>query len=160
MIVSKDTVVTLDYELYDSEGNFIERSQAPMTYLHGGYAAMFPLVEEALDGREEGDEISVVLEPSEAFGEYDEDQLRAEPRTAFPAEVSVGMQFEGTLEGSGETRVFTVTSVSQDAVEVDGNHPLAGRTLDFRCKVVGVRPATAEELDHGHVHGPGGHHHH
>ena len=84
---------------------------------------------------------------------------RTEARSAFPRNAKVGMRFEGTGEESGETRVYTITAIDGDRVEVDGNHPYAGRTLQFRCTVRDVRKATAEEISHGHVHGPGGHHH-
>lgn len=159
MKIDKDTVVALSYELLGTDGTVIERSSAPVEYLHGGYAGMFPLVEDALQGQEAGAEVRVLLEAPDAFGEYDDDLCRSEPRAAFPKEVAVGMQFEGTGADSGDTRVYTVTAVSDDEVEVDGNHPLAGRSLEFHCTVVGVRDATHEELAHGHVHGPGGHHH-
>jgi len=159
MKVDKDTVVAINYELLAADGELIERSSAPVEYLHGGYAGMFPLVEEALQGQEAGAEVTVRLEAPDAFGEYDDSLRRSEPRAAFPKEVAVGMQFEGTGADSGETRVYTVTAIGTDSVDVDGNHPLAGRALDFRCTVVGVRDATHEELAHGHVHGPGGHHH-
>ena len=85
--------------------------------------------------------------------------MRAEPRAAFPGNVKAGMQFEGSGEESGDTRIYTVTDVTEDKVMVDGNHPLAGRSLVFACTVIGVRVAKREELTHGHVHGPGGHHH-
>jgi len=71
----------------------------------------------------------------------------------------VGMQFDGSGEDSGESRIYTVTNVSDEGVTVDGNHPLAGKTLVFSCVVTEVRVASREELAHGHVHGAGGHHH-
>lgn len=159
MKVQKDTVVSLSFELLDSDGALLERSDEPVGYLHGGYSGMFEAVEERLEGLEPGAEVTVTLEPGEAFGEYDESLKRSEPRSAFPSNVAVGMRFEGTGERTGETRIYTVTAVDGDRVEVDGNHPYAGKILDFRCKVLSVRPATREELAHGHVHEPGGHHH-
>jgi FKBP-type peptidyl-prolyl cis-trans isomerase SlyD len=159
MKIQKNTVVSLNFELTDADGAVLEKSDEPVGYLHGGYSGMFEAVEEQLEGLEEGAEVSVTLEPDDAFGEYDESLKREEPRSAFPSNVAVGMRFEGTGAESGETRVYTITAVQGDRVEVDGNHPYAGKTLDFRCTVLSVRPATSEELTHGHAHGPGGHHH-
>jgi len=158
--IAKNTVVSLSFELSDVDGAVVEKSGEPVGYLHGGYSGMFPAVEDSLEGREAGAEVTVRLEPEDAFGEYDDELKRMEPRSAFPRDVQVGMRFEGTGEKSGETRVYTITAIEDEQVEVDGNHPYAGKTLDFRCTVLAVRPATAEELSHGHVHGPDGHHHH
>jgi len=85
--------------------------------------------------------------------------VRMESRELFPANVNVGMQFEGSPDESEESRIYTVTDVTDEKVMVDGNHPLAGRSLVFACTVTAVRPASSEELTHGHVHGPEGHHH-
>ncbi len=158
MIVAKNTVVTLTYKLFDGQGNLIEESREPVSYLHGGYQGIFPLVEDALEGKQPGDECSVTMEPESAFGEYDATLVRVEDRSLFPAEVQVGMQFEGRGEQSGEVHIFTVTEVAENKVVVDANHPLAGMRLRFDCRVTDVRPATAEELAHGHAHGPHGHH--
>lgn len=159
MMIAKDTVVSLTYELHDSGGVMIESADRPISYLHGGYDGIFPLVESALEGKQAGDACSVTLEPGHAFGEFDEDLIREEPRSAFPKEVAVGMRFEGQNESTGESAIYTVTAVNDAKVSVDGNHPLAGKTVVFSCKVTGVRRATKEELHHGHVHGEGGHHH-
>jgi len=100
-----------------------------------------------------------MLEPDDAFGEYDADLVRVEAQDRFPESVKVGMQFEEANEDD-ESRVFTVTDIADGKVVVDGNHPLAGQRLRFDCTVVDVRAATSEELEHGHVHGPDSHHHH
>lgn len=161
MKIAKDTVVSLNYELFDSSGELLERVEEQISYLHGGYDGIFPLVEEALHGKGVGEKISVTMQPDDAFGEYDHNLVEVESRSSFPKEVSVGMQFEGAPEASDEEDfiLFTVVDVTDDEVTVDGNHPLAGKTLTFNCTVTGVRPATAEELEHGHVHEPGGHVH-
>ena len=159
MKIEKNTVVSLDFQLSELDGTVLEKSSEPIGYLHGGYSGMFGPVEEKLEGLEEGSEVTVRLEPDDAFGEYDESLKRSEPRSAFPRDLEVGMRFEGTGEDSGESRVYTVTSVDEEHVEVDGNHPYAGKSLDFHCTVKSVRRATREEITHGHVHGPGGHHH-
>lgn len=159
MQVGKNTVVALTYELTDTDGRVIEKTDGPIEYLHGGYDGIFPLVEQALAGKTVGDSCRVRLAPGDAFGEYDAELMHLEPRSKFPASIAIGMRFEGRGVESGTTLVYTVTDVAEDKVVVDGNHPLAGRTLQFACIVTAVRAATAEELAHGHVHGAHGHHH-
>ncbi len=157
MKIAKDTIVSLNYELFDSTGELLERVEEQISYLHGGYDGIFPLVEEALHGKHVGDKISVTMQPDDAFGEYDHNLVEVEPRSSFPKEVAVGMQFEGAPEASDEDDflLFTVVEVTDDEVTVDGNHPLAGKTLTFNCTVTGVRKASVEELEHGHVHDEG-----
>ena len=154
MKIAKDTVVSLNYELFDSTGELLEQVETPISYLHGGYDGIFPLVEEALHGKKVGDQCSVTMKPDDAFGEYDHTLVEVEARNSFPKEVAGGMQLEGGQEDAAEDDylLFTVVDVTDDEVTVDGNHPLAGKTLTFNCTVTGVRPATAEELEHGHVH--------
>lgn len=162
MNISKDTVVTLHYKLSDAQGNLIEESSEPMVYLHGGYQNTLPKIEEALDGKQAGYEVTIQVEPEDAFGEYDADLVKIEPRELFPDELDIGMQFEGAPEGEDadkDTHVFTVTDIADGKVVLDGNHPLAGMALRFALSVVDVRKAAEEEVAHGHVHGPHGHHH-
>jgi FKBP-type peptidyl-prolyl cis-trans isomerase SlyD len=158
MNVAHNTVVSLSYILYDADGGVIEKAQQLLVYLHGGYAGIFPLVEQALEGKAVGDTCQVRLTPEDAFGEYNADLVRVEAQERFPAEVAVGMQFQGESSAQGEVMVYTVTDVADGKVVVDGNHPLAGQTLNFECTVADVRAATHEELSHGHVHGAHGHH--
>ena len=161
MKVAKDTVVSLRYELTDANGDLLEKIEEPVSYLHGGYDGIFPVVEEALQDRDVGEQCDITLQPDDAFGEYEHDLVRVEPRSLFPGEVAVGMQFEGAAEGADEEdyMLYTVVEVGDNEVTVDGNHPLAGRVLKFMCTVTDVRPATEDELAHGHVHGEGGHQH-
>lgn len=159
MNVAHNTVVSLSYELYDADGKLIEKAQDPLVYLHGGYSGIFPLVEKALEGKAVGETCQVRLTPADAFGEYDAELVRVEARDQFPAEVDVGMQFQGQSGKEGEVIVYTVTDIAEGKVVVDGNHPLAGQTLNFECTIADVRVATQEELTHGHVHGAHGHHH-
>lgn len=159
MQIVKDTVVSLTYELVDTDGKMIEKTGEPIEYLHGGYDGIFPLVEKALAGKTAGESCQVRLEPDDAFGDYDAELVHLEPRSKFPDNIKVGMQFEGRGSESGASLIYTVTDIADDKVVVDGNHPLAGKTLSFSCKVTGVRAATQEELSHGHVHGAHGHHH-
>ncbi|SEK41668.1 FKBP-type peptidyl-prolyl cis-trans isomerase [Nitrosovibrio tenuis] len=159
MRIEKDTVVSLKYELSDLTGKVVEKPSEAISYLHGGYDGIFPMVEEELHHKEVGYSCSVLMEPENTFGEYDSELVRVEPRELFPDDVTVGMQFEGGQEGSDDTLIYTVTDIAEDKVVVDGNHPLAGMALRFDCTVTDVRPATVEELSHGHAHGPHGHGH-
>ena len=153
MRIVKNTVVSLSYELSDSTGKILEKAGSPITYLHGGYDGIFPMVEEALHNKEIGHICLVYMEPANTFGEYVSDLVRMEPRDAFPDDIVVGMQFEGDdEEDTDDVIIFTVTDIADDKVVVDGNHPLAGMTLRFNCTVTDVRSATAEEISHGHIH--------
>jgi FKBP-type peptidyl-prolyl cis-trans isomerase SlyD len=161
MIIAQDTVVTLSYELSDSDGNVLEEAGSKLAYIHGGYEGIFPKVEAGLAGKAAGAELALSLDPEDAFGDYDENLIRIEPKEVFPANVTVGMQFEGVPPGEDDDRwvVYTVTDIADGQVVVDGNHPLAGERLLFKCTVSDVRAATVEELTHKHVHGEHGHHH-
>jgi FKBP-type peptidyl-prolyl cis-trans isomerase SlyD len=159
MKIAMNTVVSITYELRDSDGNVLESTSEPVSYLHGGYDGIFPRVEEELHGKDVGDTIELTLEPADAFGDYDEELVQIEPASAFPTDkLEVGMQFEGEDE-SGDVILYTITDVADGKVVVDGNHPWAGERLLFKCTVNNVRPANKEEVDHGHIHGEGGHHH-
>ncbi len=160
MQVVKDTVVSINYQLHDMDGQLLEKTDEPVSYLHGGYDGIFPIVEEQLHNKNVGDSVELILEPDMAFGEYEPDLVRVEPRHLFPDNVEVGMQFEGSPDGDeDEYMLYTVTDVTDDKVAVDGNHPWAGQRLKFSCTITDVRPASKEELEHEHVHGAGGHHH-
>ncbi len=162
MKIAKNTVVTLHYKLSDAQGNLIEESREPMVYLHGGYENTLPKIEEALDGKDVGFQTEIQVEPEDAFGEYDPDLIKIEPRDRLPEPLEVGMQFEGMPEGgedADESLIFTVTDVADDKVVLDGNHPLAGMALRFALNVADVRAASEQEISHQHVHGEHGHHH-
>ncbi|SDV49311.1 FKBP-type peptidyl-prolyl cis-trans isomerase [Chitinasiproducens palmae] len=156
MKIEKDTVVGLTYRLTDAQGNMIEESDEPMVYLHGGYDGTFPKIEEALDGQETGYRAELQLEPQDAFGDYDPELVKVEPRARFPEPLEVGMQFEGTPDEGDDAEdglIYTVTDLAEDKVVLDGNHPLAGMALRFALEVVEVREATPEEIEHEHAHG-------
>ena len=160
MQVKMNTVVTIIYELKDADGNTLEKSNDPITYLHGGHDNIFPKVEEAIHGKNIGDSIEITLDPADAFGDYDEGLVQIEPLSAFPEKnIKEGMQFEGEDE-SGEVIIYTVTNIADGKVVVDGNHPWAGQRVLFMATIKDVRDANQEEIEHKHVHGPGGHHHH
>lgn len=162
MKIAKDTVVTVNYTLSDAQGNLIEESEDPMVYLHGGYENTLPKIEEALEGKEVGFKTTIQVEPDDAFGEYDAELVKVEPRDRLPTPLEIGMQFEGMPEGNDdddEALIFTVTEIADDKVVLDGNHTLAGMALRFDLNVTDVRAATQEEITHEHVHGAHGHQH-
>lgn len=158
MNITKNTAVTLQFKVTDTNGALLDQSQEPIAYLHGGYGNTFAKIEEALEGQTIGFATTVELAPAEAFGEYSEALLQTIPKTQFPPGVKVGGQLEGRAE-DGRTIVFTVVKIKGPVVHLDGNHPHAGKTLRFAVKVLEVRAASDEEVAHGHVHGAHGHHH-
>jgi FKBP-type peptidyl-prolyl cis-trans isomerase SlyD len=160
MKVAENTVVVIDYTLKDNEGSMLDSSEAagPLAYLHGA-GNIIQGLEEALLGKEAGDEFQASIEPEKAYGER-HDQLQQDvPRDLFTGvdNIEVGMQFQSETD-QGPVLV-TVVAMNDETVTVDGNHPLAGVHLNFDVTVREVREASAEELEHGHVHGEGGHHH-
>jgi len=154
MQVAKNTVVTLDYSVTDPDGVLVDAGKEPLVYLHGGYDDIFPLIEEAVQGKNIGESVTVKMQPDDAFGEYDADLIQIEARSGFPKELQVGMQFEGVPEGGDDDDIliYRVTEIADDKVVLDGNHPLAGMALVFTCTVTAVRPASPEEIEHGHIH--------
>jgi FKBP-type peptidyl-prolyl cis-trans isomerase SlyD len=160
MQIEKHRVVTLAYTLKDDDDSIIDQSDdGSFCYLHGA-SNIIPGLENALTGKATGDELSVSIPPEEGYGVHDVEKTQAVPREMFPAddEIVAGMQFHAQGP-DGHQLVVTVVKVEDDRVTIDGNHPLAGVQLNFDVKVLEVREATGEEITHGHVHGPGGHHH-
>jgi FKBP-type peptidyl-prolyl cis-trans isomerase SlyD len=161
MLIAQDKVVLIHYTLTNDEGKTLDSSAGgdPLAYIHG-QGNIIPGLEKALEGKQAGDKLTVKVEPAEGYGERDDRMVQQVPRRQFGgANVQPGMQFHAQTS-QGHTRVVTVTGVVGDMVTVDGNHPLAGEHLTFEVEVTEVRDASAEEMEHGHVHGPGGHHHH
>ena len=153
MEIKMNSVVKITFELKDSDGNLLESSSEPISYLHGGYDNIFPKVEEAMHGKKVGEEVIVSLEPADAFGTYDENLVQIEPATAFPeASLKKGMQFEGD-DGSGEVIIYTVTDITEDKVVVDGNHPWAGEKIIFKAEIKDIRLANDKEVGHKHADG-------
>jgi len=160
MQIEKHRVVTLAYTLKDNDDKIIDRSEdGSFCYLHGT-GNIIPGLENALAGKTTGDELSVSIPPEEAYGIRDDEKKQTVPRDMFPPEhdIEVGMQFHAQSP-DGHTMMLTVANIESDEVTVDANHPLAGVQLNFEVKIMEVREATGEEIEHGHVHGPEGHHH-
>ncbi|NCU93976.1 MAG: peptidylprolyl isomerase [Burkholderiaceae bacterium] len=177
MKIEKNTIVSLRYKLSDAQNNIIEEPDTPMVYLHGGYSGTFPKIESLLDGKDIGFETTVQLEPQDAFGEYDPNLLKIEPRERFPEPLEIGMQFEGVPEEQSteeleaaslnevddddddqevDTLIYTVTDLADKQVVLDGNHPLAGMALRFWLQVEDVRQATEDEIENQHPQGEDG----
>jgi FKBP-type peptidyl-prolyl cis-trans isomerase SlyD len=155
LAVGKDMVVSLEYVLHLEDGEELDRSEAgeALEFLQG-HEQIISGLERALYGLRVGDEKQVVIEPVAGYGAYDEENLEELPRTSFPADLELepGVQLQLRDEESGEVYQAQVAEVRPDNVLLDFNHPLAGETLHFKVKVVGLRQATADELAHGHVH--------
>ena len=143
--VARNTVVTLAVDLGDAQGEPLQDPGQRVTYLHGGYGGLLDAVENALEGRIAGDSVRLQLEPEQAFGDYDADLLRVEPRSRYGDGLEAGMQIEDDFDGDGP-QVYTVTDLADDKVVLDGNHPFAGMALRVACRVLAVRPASAEEI--------------
>ena len=161
MQVAKHAVVLIDYTLTGPDGKIIDSSKGkqPLPYIHGT-GNLIPGLEKALEGKAAGDQLKVTIAPEDAYGKRDESLLQSVPKSAFQGvpDIKPGMQFR-SQSPQGVATVVTVTKVEGDAVTVDANHQLAGVPLTFDVTIKEVRKASQEELAHGHVHGPGGHHH-
>ncbi len=161
MQIAKDKIVAFEYTLTDADGNVIDKSEGrgPMAYLHGR-GGIIPGLEEALTGQEAGAELKVVVTPDKGYGERNDGLLNRVPKEAFKGELEfeLGLQFP-VQDQQGNQRLVTIVHIEDDAIVLDANHPLAGVDLTFDVKIVEVRDATAEELEHGHSHGEGGHAH-
>ena len=160
--VGDSIVVTMDYDLWNDEGELIDTSReaGPLLYLHG-HGQLVPGLEYALVGMAITQETQVLLSPDEAYGPYDSEAVEIIPHADMPDDLEFHLGQEVLLEDetSGEGVVAYVTEVRPDGVVLDLNHPLAGETLRFRVQILDLRVATAEELAHGHAHEEDDHHH-
>ena len=160
MHIENNRVVSLAYTLRDNDDNIIDQSDdGSFWYLHGA-SNIIPGLENALTGKSKGDELAVSVAPEEGYGEREQERIQDVPRDMFPPEqeLATGMQFHAQSP-DGHAVMVTIANIEGDTITVDGNHPLAGVQLNFVVKIMDVREATEEELEHGHVHGPGGHQH-
>lgn len=156
MIVSKDSVVSIHYTLRDNSGNILDSSSGrdPLHYIHGR-GNLIAGMEEGIEGKSNGDQFDLKVSPEKGYGVKNEKLIQEVPLTAFgDQKIDTGMQFNAQ-----NGQVVTVTAVGKESATVDGNHPLAGVALNFQVEVVNIRKATQEEIEHGHIHGPGGHNH-
>lgn len=160
MQIAQNSVVAFHYTLTNDAGEVLDSSEGrqPLTYLHGA-GNIIPGLEKQLEGRQTGEKLNVTVSPEEGYGEVQPQLVQEVPRDAFQGVESVepGMQFQAQTQGG--PLMVTVTKVEGDTVIVDGNHPLAGQKLNFDVEIAEVREASQEEIEHGHVHGEGGHQH-
>jgi FKBP-type peptidyl-prolyl cis-trans isomerase SlyD len=158
--ITADKVVLIHYTLKDDAGDVIDTSAGgePLAYIQG-HGNLVVGLEKALEGKEGGSSVAVSVQPADGYGKHDPALIQRVPKRTLQGAGAIkkGMQFQARTDDG--MRVFTVTAVVGDMVTLDGNHPLADKTLHFDVQVVTVREATHEELEHGHVHGAGGHHH-
>lgn len=155
LMIGPDTVVSMHYTLTNTAGEVLDSSegQEPLAYLHGA-GNIIPGLENALTGKAAGSQLTVTVAPEDGYGPHHAELVQTVPRDMFDADdIQPGMAFRA------DEHVLVITAVNADEVTVDGNHPLAGQTLHFAVEITEVRPASEEELAHGHVHGAGGHHH-
>ena len=161
MQIADDMAVLINYKVSNTDGEVLDTSEGdePLAYIHG-QGDIVPGLEQALAGKSAGDRVQVTVSPELGYGVREEAKVQTVPRDAFESDANIepGMRFQAE-SGDGDV-IVTVTNVTADEVTIDANHPLAGQTLKFEVEVVSVRACTDEELEHGHIHGPGGHHHH
>lgn len=161
MTIAQNKVVTMDYKVVDANsGELFDSSEdgQPMTYLHGAQNIV-PGLEKALTGKAVGDELEVTVSPEDAYGERNEEGVQQVPVEAFEGMEKVEAGMTVTAETPEGPLNLVITKIDGDTVTVDGNHPMAGKSLTFSVKITDIRAANEEELAHGHVHGPDGHHH-
>lgn len=156
MKITENCVVSFDYTLTDDAGEVIDSSSGgePLTYLHG-HNHIVQGLEKAMQDRQVGDAFEVSVAPAEGYGEHHEQLIQQVPKSAFgdAPELEVGMRFQAQSDAG--PMMVVITAVGDDSVTVDGNHALAGQTLHFSIEVKDIREATAQELEHGHVHADG-----
>ncbi|NQV14262.1 peptidylprolyl isomerase [bacterium] len=160
MIITKDKVVSIDYTLTNDNGEVLDSSSGrdPLGFLHG-HGNLIPSLEKELEGKVKGDKLIAIIAPDQAYGIRKDEMVQEIPLENFQdaSQVKVGVQLQ--VENEHEVRIATIMAVSESSATVDMNHPLADKTLHFDVEVMDVREPSQEELEHGHVHGAGGHHH-
>ncbi|MEO0899801.1 MAG: peptidylprolyl isomerase [Bacteroidota bacterium] len=161
MKIAEKTVVSLNYTLKNAAGQILDTSEGrePLVYMHG-VGALIPGLEKDLTGKEKGEKFQAVVEAKDAYGEVNQELIKVVNKSGFQGdeELKVGMQVQISTD-TGHNHIASVTAIEGENVTLDLNHPLAGQQLFFDVEVVDIREATAEEIDHGHPHGPGGHQH-
>ncbi|MGB7182091.1 MAG: peptidylprolyl isomerase [Burkholderiaceae bacterium] len=145
--VAADFWVSLSYELFDSTGEPLEDVRRNLTYLHGGYGEVLPKIEAAVDGKLVGDEISLYLEPDDAFGDYDADLVTLRPADRLPPDVAIGMTFDCIPGEAADGNVYSVTDIAQGYVVLDGNHPLAGIAVRYEIRIEEVSEADEDAIE-------------
>lgn len=159
MKIEQDKVAQIEYTLTNSAGEVMDKSNGqPLAYLHGHHN-LIPGLEAELLGKAVGDKFTATIAAADAYGEKHEGMIQQVPSELFQGvdKIEVGMRFEAQSDQGVQS--VEIVAIDGDQVTVDANHPLAGQDLTFEVEVVGIRDASADELEHGHAHGAGGHHH-
>lgn len=161
MKITSGMAVSVHYTLTDESGEILDTSKGggPLVYLHG-YGNMIPGLEKALEGVAVGFKSKVTVPPTEAYGEINPAAIFEAPLKHFPDDMKLTPGVKVQADGEHGPVTLTVVRLTDTGVILDANHPLAGKTLHFDVEVTEIRPATSEELEHGHVHSGDGHHHH
>jgi len=160
MIIETNRVVSMHYTLKDAEGNVLDSSanREPLAYIQG-IGNLIPGLEIQLEGKQKGDKVEAVVAPNDAYGEVREDLFHVVPKSGFQGDEELVAGIQVQLDSEHGPMIATVSKIDGEEVTLDLNHPLAGQTLFFDVEIMDVRIAEQDELDHGHVHGPGGHQH-
>lgn len=161
MKIANKHVVGIEYTLKDTKGEVLDTNEGadPLLYIHG-LGQIVAGLEKALEGKIQGDKVEVKVSAEEGYGEFDEELIQRIPREEFKDMEPLEEGMEIVVENEdGEDQIMTISDLSEKEVTLDGNHPLAGQDLHFNVSITSIRAATAEEMEHGHAHGEGGHHH-
>ena len=160
MEIGENKVVQMHYTLKNDKGEVLDTSegQDPLTYMHAE-GAIIPGLFQAITGKKVGEKVSVVVKPQDGYGDKDDSMVKQVPIESFKGmdDMAVGVKVEAETDDG--IQIATITEIREKEVTIDLNHPLAGVTLHFHVEITDIREATEEEVSHGHVHGPGGHHH-
>ena len=160
MTIEKEKVVTMNYTLKNDDGDIMDTSEGrePLAFIQG-IGNLIAGLEKELEGKSVGDKVNAVINPEDAYGKRNPEMVQRVSKDNFQGEEEIEIGMEMHVESNQGEQVAVVVDVDEEGVTLDLNHPLADMTLHFDVEIVSVREATSEELDHGHVHGPGGHNH-
>jgi FKBP-type peptidyl-prolyl cis-trans isomerase SlyD len=161
MKIANNHVVGIEYTLKDSKGEVLDSNEGAdaLLYIHG-LGQIVPGLEKVLLGKVKGDKVEVVVSAEEGYGEFDEELIQQIPRAEFKDMEPLEEGMEIVVENEdGEDQVMSISDLNEKEVTLDGNHPLAGQDLHFKVSIASIREATKDEMEHGHAHGAGGHHH-
>lgn len=147
-MIGRNKVVSMTVELHDAQGALLHAAGEALIYLHGGHGGLPEALEQALEGKAVGELVRIHLEPEQAFGDYDPELMRVEPRSRYGDGLEIGMEVEDRFD-DGEPQLYLVTDLADNKVVLDANHPLAGMALDFTCRVLVVRDANEGEIERG-----------
>ncbi len=160
MQITNNTAVSIHYTLTNDLGEQLDTTigSEPLDYLHG-QGNIISGLETALTGKEVGEKFNIRIDAADAYGELSDEMIQVVSRDMFDGidKIEVGMQFHAAVNSG--TGIITVINIDGDDITIDGNHPMAGQALNFSVEIMAIRLATKDEVEHGHIHGSGCHHH-